>query len=719
MKSTSLLALGFVCVSSIISAYAVTPNFVSPQVIPATGSQVVSGDFNHDGAVDFAIAGAPGLTVILSDGQGGFQFPTSYKVKGAVSATGLAVADVNNDGAPDIVVFTNADRQYNLEVFLNNGFGVFPSAPKVMKMTQPPTSIAVGDFNGDGNQDVALSIYGGVVGIFLGQGNGTFQPEVDYRLAGKGPSLTVKVGDINGDGKLDLVASDNNLSLLLGNGDGTFQTATLLSQGGTPYITLYDVNGDGHLDLVFGEDKGMGVALNQGDGTFGPIINSPAASLAGQFVDFTLGDFNGDGKVDVALSDGGIMLGIGDGHFHAPPLRYADFGSSLIAADANSDGKLDVIGLSAGLLITRGYGDGTMRSPRYFLAPPPWGQASQIALGDFNNDGKNDVAVLEGPQGNDPYISIFVGDGTGGFTPLHTFLAFSFANFSGFATGDFNHDGKLDLVVWNSDYSALGQVAVFLGNGDGTFQAPIISDAGYMPVAIAVGDFNKDGKLDVAVADSCTSSSDCSQGVVNILLGQGNGSFTAGSTLAFGASPNSIVAADFNGDGILDLAAPLPSTNGINGTISVWLGVGNGTFQAPNIVQTVTQPFGIQAADMNNDGEADLIVGDIATKSLAVLLGAGNGKFGTQNFTPLPAIGVFTIADFNGDGKNDIAVLGGLNSFNTLVYVATGLGTGRFNPATTLFPGGISIASGLLGNDALPDILTGGGGVYVLTNQTK
>jgi hypothetical protein len=687
------------------------PKFLTSEVLLVGGKaqQVVAGDFNHDGKLDLAVTDEPGVSVLLGNGDGSFQAPVSYKVKSNSGAQNIAIADLNNDGNLDLVV-TTIDANPSLQIFLGNGDGTFQAPRVTLIALDTPLSVAVADFNGDGNVDVVIGTWGNVVGVFLGDGKGNLQAEVKYPLLGGGHAGVIAVGDINNDGKLDLVVNDNHINFLLGNGNGTFQAATDINTGAGD-LALYDVNGDGFLDVVFTEGKGLGVMLNQGNGTFGNVINSPAGiGLIGS--QFVMGDFNGDGKVDVALSSGGIMLGRGDGTFKAPSVRYANLGAGLVAADVNGDHKLDLIGVASNVLVTLGNGDGTMRAAQFFQAPGPWFQVQQMALGDFNNDGKVDVAALENPGNFPPFVGILLGNGNGTFQPtLPSFETFGDAATAGIATGDFNKDGNLDLVVWNQVNQGTSQVGVYLGNGDGTFQSPILADAGYLPVGMAVGDFNGDGKLDVALIDTCLDQGHCSSGgVVTILLGHGDGSLTMGGTFGVGDSPNSIVAADFNNDGILDLAVANSGSN-FDGNISVLLGVGDGSFHAAHTVKSGKEPRYIQAADLNHDGKMDLVMTDFSSISVDVMLGGGNGKFGAPIVTPVSQAGNFAIADLNGDGRLDVVLID--------AEILSGKGNGRFAPAVTVYPGGMSVQTAILGNDVLPDIVMGNQGVMVLRNLGK
>jgi uncharacterized membrane protein len=318
-----------------------------------------------------------------------------------------------------------------------------------------PASIAVGDFNGDGNLDVAVAAVqdNSQVSVFLGNGDGTFRSPVNYQV-GSNPIFVV-TADLNGDGKLDLVVANNgssSVSTLLGNGDGTFQGPTTYDLPEPPaLLSLADFNGDGTLDLAVMTQNTcncLSILLGNGDGTFQPATSQPI-NYNGTM---TTGDFNGDGKIDI-----------------------------VVAAAA---------GVSSKMQIMLGNGDGTFRfGSTYTVASDP----VSIAAADFNNDGKLDIAVASAVV---PEVYIFIGNGDGTFgSPgiYQTVLP------SWVTVADLTGDGVLDLVVANLLNPA--GVTVFPGNGDGTFGTSSFYPAGLDAVFATTGDFNGDGKLDLIVAD--------------------------------------------------------------------------------------------------------------------------------------------------------------------------------------------------------------------------
>jgi Bacterial Ig-like domain (group 3)/FG-GAP-like repeat/Abnormal spindle-like microcephaly-assoc'd, ASPM-SPD-2-Hydin len=323
-----------------------------------------------------------------------------------------------------------------------------------------------------------------------------------------------------------------------------------------------------------------------------------------------------------------------------------------------------------------------------------------VAVADFNGDGKLDMAVANNGGGT---VSILLGNGNGTFTTASTPSAGSGANWV--AVGDFNRDGNVDLAVANLGSTGANGVSILLGDGTGhfTLKSPS-STTGNAPFCLVVGDFNHDGKLDLAVANSLDNT-------VTILLGVGDGTFTTKATYGVGTLPQQIVAGDFDENGILDLAV----SNETDGTVSVLLGVGDGTFNVQSPISTGGSlfPIGLIATDFNNDNHLDLAAVNAA--DIGILLGNGNGTFAAVSNTA--SVGEFLIAgvtgDFNGDGNLDLVV-----SDQSLgeAFLLTGKGDGTFNSPTT-YPtdtGAFGVATADFNGDGGLDLaITNGGAANV------
>ena len=330
--------------------------------------------------------------------------------------------------------------------------------------------------------------------------------------------------------------------------------------------------------------------------------------------------------------------------------------SSVAAADLNGDGIPDVVtGNSDADTLTILLGGGGGRFTEAPGSPVATGSApSRVAIGDFNSDGKLDLAETNYNSGT---VTILLGNGDGTFTSaLNSPVAVGRGTLS-VAVGDFSGDGILDLATANVVDNT---VTILLGNGNGTFSQAANSPqrvVGSSPSSVAVGDFNRDGKLDLVVAVVGPNN-------VSILLGNGDGTFTeaANSPVGVGLTPYSVAVADFNGDGIPDLVtANDAGVNGNPGTVTILLGAGDGKFTEAtgSPIPVGINPLIVEAGDFNADGKVDLAVTNESDNSVTILLGDGDGAFTAAPSVHTPA-GVsplaVTAADFDGDGVDDLAV---------------------------------------------------------------
>jgi hypothetical protein len=631
-------------------------------------SSVAIGDFNNDGKLDLAVAnaGSNNVSVLLGNGDGTFQAAVSYNAGTQPSAG--AVGDLNNDNNLDLVVANQSDN--DVSVLLGNGDGTFKAAVNYA-VASGPTSVALGYFTASHILDLAVANRGtNNISVLLGNGDGTFGGAVNYGAGQGSDPVSIIVADLNGDGKPDLAVADNIqiwINVLLGNGDGTFQSAVGHEAGTFPTgLAAGDFDGDGDLDLVVSNNgsETMTMLRGNGDGTFQAVVNYDAAA---DVVAVATGDFNNDGHLDAVVvneltNNVGVFLGRGDLTF-VGPVSYGIAGSpeSVAAGVFGNTGVMDLVasnGISGPLCtpgcvsVLVGYGNGGFKVGAADYATDVG--ARGMAVADFNSDGWTDVAVANRGSNN---VSVLLGTATGPFEAASDYPAGTSP--VALAAGDFNGDQKLDLAVANAGARGVASnVSVLIGNGDGSFQPPVNYPAGIGPTSVAVGDFNGDGKLDLVVANAGISTE---FGTLSVFIGNGDGTFQAATSYTLGIDPTSVVIADFNGDGELDLAVSVSGTIGANGTVAVLLGNGDGTFGSPVTYGVGVNPGCLAEGDFNGDGKPDLVTANYgaaqANSGFSILLGNGDGTFqtaatyGVGNGTD----GV-TVADFNKDGAPDIAL---------------------------------------------------------------
>ena len=545
----------------------------------------------------------------------------------------------------------------------------------------PAPNLVTGDFNGDGILDIACSD-GHQVQIWLGTSSGTFKLAGSYTLSAGG----LVAADLNRDGKLDLVATggDNNVYVLLGNGDGTFQPAQSFAAGLTPASPVVgDFNNDGIPDIAVANTTPTynGIARNldtvslllgNGDGSF----RAPTST----FVEYNLGvlgvgDFNGDHKLDLIVGgqDEGssttvfLLKGDGNGNFSVQMISNSFQGLgltlpvNLAVSDFNRDGYMDfAIGSSNGVSL---YLNSANQSFSFPSKVSSISMAYSLAV-DLNNDGIPDLVLADQDNTTSAGVSVLIGNGDGTFkTAINYWTGFPAYSVTPL---DLNKDGNIDLLVSEYDVEGFSQppLSLYLGNGDGTLQAPMNYSIGGVSSA-AIGDFNNDGNLDVSEADYLGNP-------YNTFLGQGDGTLQV---LTPPPNEGGGIAADFNGDGNLDLA--MLSI----GVSELTLGNGDGTFRQPEQIPGAWQGV---AADFNKDGKIDLATVNLAN-NVSILLGNGDGSFKPATSYPTDVGSVaLAVGDFNSDGNPDLAVA---NQNSNDVSILLGKGDGTFSPAVN-YPAG-------------------------------
>ncbi len=725
---------------------------------------VAIADLNADGRSDLVTAnsGSSSVSVLLGYGDGAFGSQTSFPTGSSPSS--VVIADMNADGRPDLATANYASS--TVSVLLGNGDGTF--GPKTDFVTgSNPTFVATGDLDGDGRLDLSVANGGSnSVSVLRGNGDGTFGTHTPYDGGVRPTSLAI--GDLNGDGRFDLAVScigptgppppfppcefchavdSSYVSVLLGNGDGTFGAKRTFRCGEDPgAVVIADLNADGRPDLTTANYKGgygssFSVFLGVGDGTFGPASYN-AFFVAGSTL--AIADLNADGRLDVVgPSAYGVSYwpGIGNGTFGS----RVDFGSTplgsfLAVGELNGDGRpdlavtggnavtvllhLDPSKVTTALTLSRSPDRAEPGESMFLTAvinpAPSGGQirfldvtsgAVEVGAAPLVNgtasftygplatsrtvqaryDGDNS---FQASTSNQVSIEVFVGAGmfsqptmvgTGG-SPVAV------------ASSDLNADGRPDLVTANASSST---VTVLLGTGSGTFNRRDFDSGNIGSWSVAIGDLNADGRLDLVTANPDMSTP--GGNAVSVLLGYGDGTFAPRTIVPAGTNASSVAIADFNADGRPDLV----TGDNYPSTATVLLGNGDGTFGPKSTFPAGNQPQCVAVSDLNADGRADLVLANLGSTSVSVLLGNGNGTFGPQtNFPTGSVCSSVAIADVNADGRLDLVTAnGGWNSGNT-VSVLLGNGDGTFAPKTDFVTGNfpVSVTIGDIDRDGRLDL---------------
>ena len=638
-------------------------------------------------------------------------FTSAANYAAGTHANSVAVGDFNNDGKSDFAVANSGGS--SVSVLINGGSGTFTTPATTYAVGANPISLVAGDFNQDGKLDLAvLNFSDSNVSVLMNSGSGTFTTPAPTYAVGTLPEF-ITTGDFNSDGKPDLAVAvpgnggPGNVSILINNGGGGFITPApaypIMSHALS--LTVGDFNADGKLDIA-APNLGSGtvsILFNNGNGTFtnpAPFVSTTSASP----FSITTGDFNGDGKSDLATgnlntANVSVLINNGSGGFITPAPVYAvgTNPQSITVGDFNLDGKTDLAvansgGTSLSILINTGTGTFITPAPTFTVGDNPY----SVAVADFNTDGKPDF-VTANYGSNDASVLINTAIVQAGFfgTPVNKSVAFDSTSV---AAGDFNADGKPDLAVTGH---VSRNLSVLINNGDGSFANAVNyvvsnSDAN-RPFKVTVGDLNLDGKPDIVVANSQDGTT------LSVFMNNGNGTFAPPVNYTVGNYPRTVVVADFNGDGKPDLAVP----NSLDGNVSVLFNNGAGTFAAPVNYSVGVNPDGATVGDFNGDGKPDIATENVSNNNVSILINNGSGAF----ITPAPTYTVGTtptsvaVGDFNLDGKLDLVTT---NRFGNNVSVLINNGNGTFASQATYatYSDPISVAVGDFNRDGKPDLAT-------------
>ncbi|HEX6177580.1 MAG TPA: VCBS repeat-containing protein, partial [Thermoanaerobaculia bacterium] len=569
-----------------VSSAAAAPLFRNPQPVrlPSDATTfLLGGDFNSDGHLDALVVGGGQYSVLLANGTGPFAAPLTGSLFPTPCCGEPAAGDMNGDGKLDLVLVLMGA----IHVLAGNGDGTF-TAGSATATTSNVGSTTLADFNGDDLLDLAIgahSIGDTTLTVHFGDGEGNFSGAETTDIGAQTYALTPAY--INGDAVVDLVAGWPASRVLIGDGDGTFTLGASFPDG-TALVADFNHDGDADLAVTTGtfDNDSIEVSLGNGDGTFGTPAEYATARQPGRG---TVADVDDDGNPDILMTgtSGSVVAvhrGNADGTFDA--VAYYLSGpnpNQILAADFDRDGDVDFVTADQdtnipALSFVRGNGDATFDAYRAFHWPDL--AASRMVVADVNHDDAPDVLALQSDD-----LAVLLNDGTGKLeAPI---VSETEVDSQYFATGDVNNDGHLDAVIVNEDHSAGAKT--LLGNGDGTFDAPIANATldGAGPATLA--HFNGDTYLDVFMAGGAA--------YAEVYAGNGDGTF-AGATYTSMDARDAIFG-DLNGDDITDFV------RWKTGAITIALNDGTGQFTSADIATGGEAILAL--ADFNGDGALDLL----------------------------------------------------------------------------------------------------------------
>ena len=756
--------------------------FVAGTSIPVgtLPKSVVVSDFNNDGNQDVAVSNGGSGSFSVSLGNGTGSFANAIARTAGLYMNSLAVGDFNNDNIPDLVVAANS-----IYILKGDGTGGFGGTIDIGSGGGTPRSVAVGDFNGDGNQDIAIgSTNSHYLSVRVGNGSGGFT-EV-YTFNGTTNVYDIAVGDFNNDGRQDIIASagefsnayvflgsanlaeinlqGNGINILDGNNaissldytdfgsvSNTFSRTYTIQNAGTGKMLLSKMAISGidssqfMLDILRFPMQLPANSTFSFKVTFKPTstgVKNATVNIFSDDCDERLYNFSiqGIGSIVNPATLGSYpattIATAGGNTVVLPTAPPANASGINVSAPITFNGIILIDSLTGKVSITNAYPagtylitvkvDGLSGAVSTFLLTVNNPTCSQglfssgtnvavstgpttVAVGDFNNDGKQDIAVA---NTNTNTVSVRLGNGLGGFLGGPNVVAITYPTCIGL--GDFNKDGKLDFVT--SGGLASTAIAIRLGDGAGGFTSVAGPFVGPTSRAVAVYDFNRDGNLDFLMDNSYGDSvgvylgdgkagfkeatrvaapgvtiiklgdfnrdgfedfaSASTYGQVTIRLGDGTGNFTGSSFLVIPASSRGLDIADFNGDGILDICATSSSSASSPGLVSIRLGDGMGNFYGTSNVEVSLEVWGIVAGDFNGDGKVDFATANANNNNVSIRLNDGAGAFTEgESLSVNSRPQYLAVADLDNNGNLDLLVCN-LNSNNVSVKLG---GSGKLD----------------------------------------
>jgi hypothetical protein len=666
---------------------------------------LVYGEFTADSHRDLAMTSDQDDSLVILNGNGSGMVTVGQVIQTGHGPKSLLAADLDNDGLSDLLVANSEDD--TIGAFLQKAPGEY--AGQILQSAgDGPVSLGVGDLNGDGNRDLIVGSLNTELGasslsVLIGNGDGTFGQASNYPSSGQ--RTMVEVGDLNGDGDLDVALTNDSpiLEIWYGNGTGTLEPGPTIDAGQTPTgLAVADLNGDAKQDLVVAIERmgSLTVLLSQGQGAF----TSTQQPTDGIPYDVVVSDLNSDLVPDLLVNVGAgvqILTGKGDGTFGLGRIYAGEDGNTaMTVGDLDGDGRPDLAMGGASIGQPSGSVDTLLNDGAGALLGNELHDSSAhqiyvaMQLRDVTGDAKLDLVAI-GSCG--PEVAVFRGDGAGAFANNAVIVSASEPNQCGshpvapMEIGDFDRDGLDDIVVQNYS-TAVTEVR----HNDGNLQ---FSTSTTLPLTsltgMAAADLNRDGYLDLAAVQGPANR-------LNVMINDGAGGFLAPLQYATGEWPTKVAIAAMDGDDWLDLVV----ANYVDRTIGVYKGQETGGFAPPTLYDAGLKPLYLRVADVNHDAQPDVVAVDRDASSFSVLLNSANGILaqplvGRTGTSPED----FSVDDFDGDGDLDLAIPEQYDGGLTLYF---GKGDGSFAVGPT-YGGGecMAAASGDANRDGRPDLIAG------------
>ena len=700
-----------------------TPVYYSLPLNQTVGEVALS-DFDLDGDLDAFVTIRGDFDQMLkimvwrNNGDGTFAAPIEFST--GQGPAGIVIADFTGDGKPDVITANYGAS--SISILRHNGL-IGPSAgflpPVSFNATNHAEKIAAADVNGDEILDVVVGETVGIgpaatLAVMINTGNGNFAAPVIYDAApdGRFGSTAVALADLDNDGDVDLIGGglystgslDNGAATIRrNNGSGTFGSAEIILFASPNFVpmpkelTTGFINGDGFADIVAAVPSGRAiegfvVVNSNGSGGFNTPVYYEASQ---QTFDVAIADLDGDGDGDVitvANSSAAVTVheNLGNGSFRVLP-RYevASLSDAVESADIDNDGDIDIVvngevdiaSVDPVVKILKNNGNGTF-APAIDYTPTR--NFADMKLRHINGDGF--VDLIFAPDGNYPpyHFGTALNLGNGTFAPTVVTEVFSCGEGT-IDAADLDGDGDLDIVLTEEETCQGTDAHIFIFRNDGNqnfVRMPDIVLPGLLPHGLALADVTGDGKIDIITALPT------GMGVF-----PGNGNLTFGTAIVSTTRPYKFKMCDFNQDGLLDVGMILQQDAFGTDTIATALGNGNGTFQAirtqtgSSVLENLRISDDLETGDLNGDGTPDLLVFNYASNDVSVFLCNPDGslqphrRYGIGN-TPQHG----TMADFDGDGRIDIAAAIGLppsGLHNSIVVVRNVGGAPQPTPTPT------------------------------------